>query len=49
LTEWNEFRNPDWSEIKRLLKQPRIIDGRNIFDPALLKKHGFQYVGVGRR
>jgi UDPglucose 6-dehydrogenase len=49
LTEWNEFRNPDWSEIKRLLKQPRIIDGRNIFDPALLKKIGFDYVGVGRR
>lgn len=49
LTEWNEFRNPDWSQVKKLLKQPKIMDGRNIFDPAFLKKNGFEYVGVGRR
>ena len=49
LTEWNEFRNPDWSEIKKLLRQPKVLDGRNIFDPAFLKKNGFEYVGVGRR
>jgi UDPglucose 6-dehydrogenase len=49
LTEWNEFRNPEWSEVKKLLKKPQIIDGRNIFDPAFLKKQGFQYVGIGRR
>ncbi|MFN7685516.1 MAG: UDP-glucose dehydrogenase family protein [Oligoflexia bacterium] len=49
LTEWNEFRNPDWQELKALLKSPVVVDGRNIFDPLLLKKQGFKYLGVGRR
>jgi UDPglucose 6-dehydrogenase len=48
ITEWDEFINLDLSKIKRLLKQPVIIDGRNIFDPYEMKKLGFIYQGVGR-
>lgn len=48
ITEWNEFRNLDLQRIKKLLKRPLIIDGRNIYDPAEMKKHGFIYAGVGR-
>jgi UDPglucose 6-dehydrogenase len=48
LTEWNEFRRPDFSRIKGLLKQPVIFDGRNIFDPTDLRKLGFSYYSIGR-
>jgi UDPglucose 6-dehydrogenase len=48
LTEWNEFRRPDFARIKSLLKQPVIFDGRNIFDPADLRKLGFTYYSIGR-
>ena len=48
LTEWNEFRRPDFLRIKGLLKQPVIFDGRNIFDPADLRKLGFTYYSIGR-
>jgi UDPglucose 6-dehydrogenase len=48
LTEWNEFRRPDFLRIKDLLKQPVIFDGRNIFDPADLRKLGFTYYSIGR-
>jgi UDPglucose 6-dehydrogenase len=48
LTEWNEFRRPDFQRIKRLLKNPVIFDGRNIYDPADLRKLGFQYYSIGR-
>jgi UDPglucose 6-dehydrogenase len=48
LTEWNEFRRPDFQRIKRLLKQPVIFDGRNIYDPADLRKLGFTYYSIGR-
>ena len=48
LTEWDEFRNLDLSKVKCLLKQPVIIDGRNIFDPLQMKQLGFVYQGVGR-
>jgi UDPglucose 6-dehydrogenase len=47
-TEWNEFRNLDLNIIKKLLKQPIIIDGRNIYEPDEMKGMGFNYVGVGR-
>jgi UDPglucose 6-dehydrogenase len=47
-TEWNEFRNPDLSEIKTLLKTPVIFDGRNILDPGRVKKAGFKYYCFGR-
>ena len=48
LTEWDEFREPDFEKIKQLMKQPIIIDGRNIYDPAEMEKLGFKYKSVGR-
>lgn len=48
VTEWKPFRQPDFNAIKRLLKQPVIIDGRNQYDPDMLKLDGFIYSGVGR-
>ena len=47
-TEWNEFRTLDFEHVKRLLKQPNIIDGRNIYEPEEMRKVGFNYVGIGR-
>lgn len=48
VTEWNEFRNLDLKKIKELMKQPNIIDGRNIYEPEEMKKLGFDYIGIGR-
>jgi len=48
LTEWNEFRRPDFQRIKGLLKSPVIFDGRNIYDPADLREAGFHYYSIGR-
>jgi UDPglucose 6-dehydrogenase len=48
ITEWNEFKSLDLLRIKKLLRQPVIIDGRNVFDPAKMKALGFSYTGVGR-
>jgi len=47
-TEWDEFRDLDKEKIKSLLKQPNIIDGRNIYDPKEMKELGFNYICVGR-
>jgi UDPglucose 6-dehydrogenase len=49
LTEWNEFRRPDFARIKGLLQQPVIFDGRNIYDPMELAKLGFTYYSIGRK
>jgi UDPglucose 6-dehydrogenase len=49
VTEWNEFRNPDFKKMKRLLKKPLIFDGRNIYNQAELRKMGFTYYSIGRR
>ena len=49
LTEWNEFRRPDFQRVKDLLKEPVIFDGRNIYDPAELRKLGFDYYSIGRK
>lgn len=48
VTEWNEFRHPDFDRIKAMLKQPAIFDGRNVFSPAKMKELGFAYYGIGR-
>jgi len=48
-TEWNEFREPDFERIKGLMRRPAIFDGRNIYNPALLREMGFHYEGIGRR
>ena len=47
-TEWNEFRNPDFEVIKRLMHQPVVFDGRNVFDPDRMVDMGFIYQGMGR-
>ncbi|MCK9419406.1 MAG: UDP-glucose/GDP-mannose dehydrogenase family protein [Nitrospirae bacterium] len=49
VTEWSEFRTPDFKKIKKLLKKPLIFDGRNIYNKAELRKMGFTYYGIGRR
>jgi UDPglucose 6-dehydrogenase len=49
VTEWNEFRAPDFQKMKRLMKKPVIFDGRNIYNPVELRKEGFLYYGIGRR
>jgi UDPglucose 6-dehydrogenase len=49
VTEWQEFRTPDFHLIKEMLKEPLIFDGRNIYDPPALKQLGFTYYGIGRR
>jgi len=48
LTEWDEFKALDLCRIKKLLKNPLIIDGRNIFDPVKMRKLGFKYTSIGR-
>ncbi len=48
ITEWNEFKQLDLKRVKKLMKNPVIFDGRNIYDPQTLKKLGFKYFGVGR-
>jgi UDPglucose 6-dehydrogenase len=48
VTEWREFRSPDFEQIKRLLKTPVIFDGRNIYDPKLMARMGLKYYGIGR-
>jgi len=47
-TEWSQFKKINWKKIKKLLKKPIVVDGRNLLDPAKMKKLGFRYVGVGR-
>ncbi|MEK7557312.1 MAG: UDP-glucose/GDP-mannose dehydrogenase family protein [Patescibacteria group bacterium] len=48
ITDWDEFKNPDWSKVSSLLKSPIIIDGRNMFEPRDMEKSGFVYHSVGR-
>jgi len=48
LTEWNEFKELDLARIKKLMRQPVIVDGRNLYDPVALGRLGFRYVGIGR-
>lgn len=48
-TEWNEFKRLDFKKLKKLMRQPVIVDGRNIYDPEDVKSFGFRYVGIGRR
>lgn len=48
VTEWKPFRQPDFFAVKRLLKTPIVIDGRNQYDPAMLRESGFDYSGIGR-
>ncbi len=49
MTEWSEFHLPDFGRMAELMKGKAIFDGRNIYDPAELKRLGFKYFGIGRR
>ena len=48
LTEWNEFRRPDFDRLKEQLKQPVIFDGRNQYNAKRLTERGFEYVCIGK-
>jgi UDPglucose 6-dehydrogenase len=48
VTEWKEFRSPDFDDMKRRLKAPIVFDGRNLYDPVLMREAGFEYFSVGR-
>ena len=48
VTEWNEFRRPDFSRMRTLMKTPVIFDGRNLYEPVVMQKEGFTYYPIGR-
>jgi UDPglucose 6-dehydrogenase len=48
VTEWLEYRNPDFARMKQLLARPLIVDGRNLYDPVKLGRLGFTYDSIGR-
>jgi UDPglucose 6-dehydrogenase len=48
VTEWKAFRSPDFDELKRRLASPVIFDGRNLYEPATVRAHGFEYFAIGR-
>jgi len=49
VTEWSEFREPDFARIRTLMRRPAIFDGRNIYNPQSVREAGFHYQGIGRR
>jgi UDPglucose 6-dehydrogenase len=48
VTEWPEFKQPDFTRMKELMRQPVIFDGRNLYEPGAMRAHGFSYYAVGR-
>ncbi|MBH1986208.1 MAG: UDP-glucose/GDP-mannose dehydrogenase family protein [Burkholderiales bacterium] len=48
VTEWKEFRSPDFDKIKATLKSPVVLDGRNLYEPGLVQQFGLDYEGIGR-
>jgi len=48
VTEWNEFRRPDFARMRELMKTPLILDGRNLYEPAVMRQEGFAYYPIGR-
>lgn len=48
VTDWNEYRHPNFERMKSMLKRPVVIDGRNLYDPAKMQKLGFTYMSIGR-
>jgi len=47
VTEWNEYRRPDFKRLREILKQPIVFDGRNVYDRKVLESLGFSYEGIG--
>jgi len=48
VTEWHQYRRPDFDRLKRAMRSPVIFDGRNIWDPNEMRAQGFAYQGIGR-
>ena len=48
MTEWLVYRNPDFERVRKLLRRPLLIDGRNLYDPERMTALGFEYHGIGR-
>jgi UDPglucose 6-dehydrogenase len=48
ITEWKAFRSPDFDALKRALKSPVVIDGRNLYEPEVVRSHGLEYFAIGR-
>ena len=48
LTDWKEFAELDLNRLNQTLRYPIVVDGRNLYDPAVMQQHGFTYVSVGR-
>jgi UDPglucose 6-dehydrogenase len=48
VTEWKEFRSPDFDDMKKRLKAPIVFDGRNLYDPGMMREAGFEYFSMGR-
>ncbi len=48
ITEWNEFRRPDYARMASLMRCPVIFDGRNLYTPSVMRQHGFDYFSIGR-
>lgn len=48
VTEWNEFRRPDYDRMGQLMREKVIFDGRNLYTPKVMKEHGFRYISIGR-
>jgi UDPglucose 6-dehydrogenase len=48
ITEWQEFREPDFARMKKLMRSPVVFDGRNIYQPESMKSLGFTYYSIGR-
>lgn len=48
LTEWDEYRTLDWARLRRVMESPVVVDGRNLFDPAVIRAAGFDYIATGR-
>jgi UDPglucose 6-dehydrogenase len=49
VTEWQEFRSPDFDALKRTLKEPLVFDGRNLYDPSIVRAAGLEHFSIGRR
>jgi len=49
VTEWQEFRSPDFEKLRETLRTPLIFDGRNLYDPDEVKRAGLEYFAIGRR
>jgi UDPglucose 6-dehydrogenase len=49
VTEWKEFRSPDFDALRASLKEPLVFDGRNLYEPALVRGAGLEYFSIGRR